>query len=39
MHVVKTLEAAVVKAQSLPGQPPEIVGDTQLAQKLSAFAG
>jgi len=38
MHVVKTIEEAAAKVQSLPGQPAEIVGDTQLAAKLTAFS-
>ncbi len=38
MHVVKTIEEAAAKVQSLPGQPPEITGDTQLAAKLTTFS-
>ncbi len=38
MHVVKTIEEAATKVQSLPGQPLEIVGDTQLAAKLTTFS-
>ena len=37
MHVVKTLEEAVTKTKSLPGQPPEIVDDATLTAKLEVF--
>lgn len=39
MHVVKTLDEAAAKVRALPGQPPELLADTQLAQKLATFAG
>ena len=35
--VVKTLEEAVEKLRAMPGQPPEVLGQTRLVAELEAF--